>query len=186
MSDLRKSAISGRLSRLPHLPHMPPPPTRMPGSDEGDDEDDEHSEALDGLGSLSMHLPSRARKSISTSKHVPNPALAPLSASTHFSQAIQVAVPVSDLDFRVYFTPPIGGDTDSPGSIIVCHHGAGYSALSFACLAKEITAVSSGECGVLAFDARAHGQPHSCFPPLINPHAHARSPWLCRQNIFNI
>lgn len=40
---------------------------------------------------------------------------------------------------------------------MICHHGAGYSGLSFACFAKEIAAVAKGECGILAFDARRHG-----------------------------
>lgn len=41
---------------------------------------------------------------------------------------------------------------------MICHHGAGYSGLSFACFAKEITDTSKGECGVLAMDARRHGK----------------------------
>ena len=40
---------------------------------------------------------------------------------------------------------------------MVFHHGAGYSGLSFACLAKEITEMTKGECGVLSLDARRHG-----------------------------
>jgi len=40
---------------------------------------------------------------------------------------------------------------------MICHHGAGYSGLSFACLAKEVTDMTKGGCGVLAFDARRHG-----------------------------
>ncbi|KAJ6611132.1 Alpha/Beta hydrolase protein [Mycena sp. CBHHK59/15] len=44
------------------------------------------------------------------------------------------------------------------GTVMVCHHGAGYSGLSFACLAKEIGDMSKGECGVLALDARRHGK----------------------------
>lgn len=39
----------------------------------------------------------------------------------------------------------------------MCHHGAGASGLSFAALAKEITA-RDPELGVLAFDARGHGE----------------------------
>lgn len=40
---------------------------------------------------------------------------------------------------------------------MVLHHGAGYSALSFAMMAKEITAETGGECGVLSLDCRRHG-----------------------------
>ena len=41
---------------------------------------------------------------------------------------------------------------------MVCHHGAGYSGLSFACFAKEVTDLTNGNCGVLALDARQHGK----------------------------
>ena len=40
---------------------------------------------------------------------------------------------------------------------MICHHGAGYSGLTFACFAKEVTDMTKGECGVLALDARRHG-----------------------------
>lgn len=63
-------------------------------------------------------------------------------------------MPESGLDFRVYYTSPKGTD----GTVMVCHHGAGWSGLTFACFAKEVTAISKGECGVLAFDARGHGR----------------------------
>jgi protein phosphatase methylesterase 1 len=49
---------------------------------------------------------------------------------------------------------------DSKGknaSLLVCHHGAGSSGTTFAALAKEVHDKSSGELGVLAFDARGHG-----------------------------
>lgn len=63
-------------------------------------------------------------------------------------------VPDSDLDIRVYYTPPKFSD----GTVVVCHHGAGYSGLSFACFAKEVVDMSKGECGVLSLDCRAHGK----------------------------
>lgn len=59
----------------------------------------------------------------------------------------------SGLEFRVYYTPPKFAD----GTVVVCHHGAGYSGLTFAYLAKELVANSGGECGVLALDCRGHG-----------------------------
>ncbi|KAJ3779691.1 protein phosphatase methylesterase [Lentinula aff. detonsa] len=48
-------------------------------------------------------------------------------------------------------TPPL----EAHGTVMAFQHGAGYSGLSFACMAKEIT---GGECGVLAIDARRHGK----------------------------
>jgi len=41
---------------------------------------------------------------------------------------------------------------------MIMHHGAGYSALSFACLAKELDGLIGKDVGVLAFDARRHGK----------------------------
>lgn len=41
---------------------------------------------------------------------------------------------------------------------MIMHHGAGYSALSFACLAKELDELIGKDVGVLAFDARRHGK----------------------------
>jgi protein phosphatase methylesterase 1 len=64
-------------------------------------------------------------------------------------------VPSSQLDFRIYYTPP--KTTDNSGTVMVCHHGAGTSGLSFACFANEVSEMTKGECGVLALDARRHG-----------------------------
>lgn len=83
-----------------------------------------------------------------------NPAFSPLSASDCFDQAAQVTVPESKTTFQVYYTPPKLAD----GTVIVCHHGAGYSALTFACFAKHVSIASQRECGVLSFDCRGHGQ----------------------------
>lgn len=89
--------------------------------------------------------------------------------------------------FRVYYTPPArkrrgatstvdsltsldtlqppeseddedGNTTPNPGTVFFFHHGAGYSALSYALTARHITAMSKGEAGVLAFDCRGHGE----------------------------
>jgi protein phosphatase methylesterase 1 len=160
--SLLKSAMNARIAKLPAVP---PYPSSGDGN-HGDDDDDEEVEARDGLGSLSLDppLPKHRRSLQSSNAKALDPALSPLSASTHFAQAIQVSVPLSDLDFRVYITPPtVATDGNGKyGSIIVCHHGAGYSALSFACLAKEVVQSTSGECGFMAFDARAHGGCRMC------------------------
>jgi protein phosphatase methylesterase 1 len=84
----------------------------------------------------------------------PNPAFSPISGSPFFASASQVAVPSRGLDFRVYYTPPKYAD----GTVMVCHHGAGYGGLSFACMVKEVKDLSNGECGVLSPDARRHGE----------------------------
>lgn len=86
-------------------------------------------------------------------KKAPNPEFSPISASGFFETALQVAVPDRGIESRVYYTPPKTSD----GTVIICHHGAGYSGLSFACFAKEVTDMTRGECGILALDARRHG-----------------------------
>ncbi|KAI0951613.1 hypothetical protein AcW1_008616 [Taiwanofungus camphoratus] len=151
MSDLYRSAIHARIAKLPSM---------IPA--EGDE--DEESEAADSLGSLPSdtgppHMLSR--NPLSTRKHPPNVSFAPISASAFFEQATQVAVPALGLDVRVYYTPPKFAD----GTVLVCHHGAGSSALSFACTAKEITDMSRGQCGVLALDCRGHGRTTTTVSP---------------------
>lgn len=64
-----------------------------------------------------------------------------------------MSIPERGLDIRVYYTPAVGPN----GTVMVCHHGAGYSGLTFAIFAKEVTEMTKGECGVLALDARRHG-----------------------------
>ena len=70
--------------------------------------------------------------------------------------------------FRVYYTAPSGSideedDEDeegasSKGVVFVCVHGAGYSGLSYACVAKSLVEQGKGKVGVLSFDARGHGE----------------------------
>lgn len=88
-------------------------------------------------------------------KRTPNASFTPISASTYFASASQVAVDASNLDVRTYYSPP----SSAQGTVMICHHGAGYSGLSFACFAKAVTDSTNGECGVLAMDARRHGKP---------------------------
>lgn len=85
----------------------------------------------------------------------PNAMFSPVSAAGFFDQASQVSVVASGLEYRVYYSPPKYAD----GTVIVCHHGAGWSALTFAHFSKEVKSSSQGECGILAFDCRGHGMP---------------------------
>ncbi|KAI0833806.1 protein phosphatase methylesterase [Trametes gibbosa] len=134
MANLYRSALQARFAKAPQLPPL-----------SGEEEEEEY----EGHG---MSLPTGMGPP--AAYHTPNPAFTPISASGYFEQATQVAVPQSDLDVRVYYTPPNFED----GTVIICHHGAGYSGLTFACMAKEITDMSKGECGVLAYDCRGHGK----------------------------
>ncbi|KAH8118086.1 protein phosphatase methylesterase [Phellopilus nigrolimitatus] len=150
MSDLYRSAISARLDKLPQLPTITPYAA---------EDEDEEGEENDSLGSLpSMPPPRSSVQSLGTrQRREPNPDYAPISAEGYFDQAVEVAVPSSGLSFRVYYSPPTVS-TIAKGTVMVCHHGAGYSGLSFACFAKEIKTMANGECGVLALDARRHGK----------------------------
>ncbi|KAF8150993.1 Alpha/Beta hydrolase protein [Crassisporium funariophilum] len=138
MSDLYRSAISARLSKLP---------VTIPTADvDDDDEEEEADEFISELPGSGMGPPAMQR--------LPNPNFAPVSAVSFFADALQVSIPERNLDCRIYYTPPKFAD----GTVMVCHHGAGYSGLSFACFAKEVTEMTKGECGVLALDARRHGK----------------------------
>ncbi|KAI9442472.1 protein phosphatase methylesterase [Lactarius indigo] len=143
MSDLYRSAMHARIAKLPQLPPVP--------GEEDEDEEDEVADSIGALPSLSTSSsPSRLPRT-------PNPEYAPISGASYFSEAVQVDVPASKLDVRVYYTPPQTTDGGA-GSVMVCHHGAGFAGLSFALFAKEITRMSKGELGVLSLDARRHGK----------------------------
>jgi protein phosphatase methylesterase 1 len=90
----------------------------------------------------------------------PKPEYAPISAADYFASAAAVDVP--PLSVRVYYTPPTAGGPGT-GAVLVCHHGAGYSGLSFAAFAREVRDMTRGELGVLAFDARRHGKDYICL-----------------------
>jgi protein phosphatase methylesterase 1 len=162
MSSLYRSAISSRIAKLPQLPPIDGP------------EDDDEGEENDALGALPTPVPApglgppampRRTPAASRSrftKSTPNPAFAPISASAYFSQALQVSVKSTQSDVRIYYTPPAALSIES--SVMICHHGAGYSGLSFACFAKEVLEMTQGECGVLALDARRHGRT-TCSDP---------------------
>jgi protein phosphatase methylesterase 1 len=143
MSDLYRSAMHARIAKLPQLP-----PDLL--EEEDADEESEAADLIGALPSLSISSPA------SRPPRTPNPAYIPISGASYFSEAVQVDVPASKLDIRVYYTPPQTTD-GSPGSVMVCHHGAGFAGLSFALFAKEATGLSKGELGVLSIDARRHG-----------------------------
>ncbi|KAJ7644367.1 Alpha/Beta hydrolase protein [Roridomyces roridus] len=144
MSDLLRSAMSARLAKLPQLPPLGP-------------EDEDTDDNLGPLPGSGLGPPAVPFKTASRRKRTPNADFAPISAQGYFSDALQVAVPARQLDVRAYYTAPKFAE----GTVMVCHHGAGYSGLSFACLAQEIVGQAKGECGVLAIDARRHGKTRS-------------------------
>ena len=141
------------MNKLPRLP-----PTRAPWADEPHQEDEELEELQDDVGDLQLEprpIPTSSKRQIDYS---------PLSASSYFSQAISVTPQGSPCHFRAYYTPsdetkasPSSSPNAKNGTLLVCHHGAGASGLSFATLAKEVGIATGGEIGVLSVDARGHG-----------------------------
>ncbi|TRM55733.1 protein phosphatase methylesterase [Schizophyllum amplum] len=147
MSDLYRSAMSARLAKLP---------ADLPPSAEDEEDEGEENDSLSSLPGSGLGPPhcAKAKTPRTRTKREPNPAFAPISAAPFFADAAQIAVPNRELDMRIYYTPPKFSD----GTVMVCHHGAGYNGLSFACFAKEVAEMSKGECGVMALDARRHGK----------------------------
>jgi protein phosphatase methylesterase 1 len=154
MSDLFRSTISARLAKLPMIPDY-------------DEDRDTVGSLPTGMGPPAMHVQFSESKSFVLpllcrpartprvrSKRPPNPEFSPISASSYFAEASEVTIPSRNLNVRVYYTPP----KFASGTVMICHHGAGYSALSFACFAKEVADMTSKECGLLALDARRHGE----------------------------
>ncbi|WWC71875.1 uncharacterized protein I206_105834 [Kwoniella pini CBS 10737] len=143
MSDTFRKAIAHKLPKLPA--------TKAPWAEEDEDEQEElEEEEGDNLSDLHAALPPPSKFGSTD--------LTPLSASSFFTQALEVTPESSPVTFRVYLTPPKVVDDKGKGTYLICHHGAGASGLSFAALAKYITASSNGELGVLAFDCRGHGK----------------------------
>ncbi|KAJ7811555.1 Alpha/Beta hydrolase protein [Mycena olivaceomarginata] len=144
MSNLLRSTMSARLAKLPvDLPPL-------------NDEAGDSVGALSAGGYSGLGPPAIPRTKPRTAKP-PNPDFAPISGADYFAEALQVAVPARALDCRAYYTPP----KQAGGTVLVCHHGAGYGALSFACVARELVGMSRGEVGVFSADARRHGKTKS-------------------------
>ncbi|GAA5999270.1 phosphoprotein phosphatase methylesterase 1 [Rhodotorula paludigena] len=182
---MQRDLLKSRLSRLPQLPALDPP-----GGEVEELDADEAAEALDSFDPTAPAVrTSRRRIGALASSPAASAQYAPLSAEGSFAEALEVDVPVQNVwagtvgastaQFRVYYTPPpapttMGGGADADdaheaggpggnGVVFVCVHGAGYSALSFAELAKQLVEPDEdgrarGRIGVLAYDARGHGK----------------------------
>src|SRR5258708_15745041 len=137
MSDLYRSAIHARIAKLPQLP-----PDLL-----GEEDGDEESEAADSIGAL----PSLSTSASSRLPRTPDPEYEPISGASYFSEAVQVHVPASKLEFRVYYTPP-QTTVGSPGSVIVCHQCARLAGPRFALFAKEMTRLPKSGLGVLSHE----------------------------------
>lgn len=160
MSNLQKDFLRSKLAKLPPLPSL-------------DDQDEQ-----DSLGDLRYHHPRllvlslsllsfallfpRARPTRRQPRRPPS-SPAPSIVPAYFAQSFFTSSSASP-SFKTYYTEPKLLPGDGPGSVMVFHHGGGEGALGFALLAKEITRLTNGELGLLAFDCRGHGQFPFCFP----------------------
>jgi protein phosphatase methylesterase 1 len=135
MSDLARTFARTKLTALP---------PESPLSEEGGEYDDQG----DSSSASSMSSTGTIRP---TSSHKP---AVPLPWSNFFAQEfyLERQGESGSAKFHVYFTPP--NSTKAP--LIVLHHGAGSSALSFALFALELRRLLP-EVGILAVEAREHG-----------------------------
>ena len=78
----------------------------------------------------------------------------PLPWNDYFTRELYLKVsrPTENVTYHVYITPPVG-----KGPLLVTHHGAGSSGLSFALFASELRKILPSA-GILSLDARGHGE----------------------------
>ncbi|KAL6712107.1 Protein phosphatase methylesterase 1 [Coniothyrium glycines] len=134
MSDLAKQFAKTKLSSLP-----PPEPLQEEPPEYEDD-----SSSASSMSSTGTVIPSNTLR--------PAPAI---HWSDYFAQEFyleQQRDGAGHAKFHVYITPP----ASPKAPLLVLHHGAGSSAMSFALMAKEVHKAMPGM-GILAVEARDHG-----------------------------
>ncbi|KIW04155.1 uncharacterized protein PV09_04962 [Verruconis gallopava] len=133
MSDLARNFAKSKLTSL-----LPEPPLFEDGRT-GGPEDDGDSSSASSMSSTGTVVPSGPYK----------PAVV-LPWSDFFAQELWLED--TNAKYHAYFSPPA---TDK-APLIVLHHGAGSSAMSFALFAVELKRLLP-EAGILAVEAREHG-----------------------------
>jgi protein phosphatase methylesterase 1 len=134
MSDLAKHFAKAKLSSLP-------PPEPLPEELPEYEDDSSSASSMSSTGTV-----------IPTNTQRPAPAI---HWSDYFAQELylkQKRPGEGHAKFHVYVTPP----ASSKAPLLVLHHGAGSSAMSFALMAKEVKKAMP-ELGILAIEARDHG-----------------------------
>ncbi|KAH7069278.1 Alpha/Beta hydrolase protein [Paraphoma chrysanthemicola] len=134
MSDLAKHFAKTKLSSLP-------PPEPLPEEPPEYEDDSSSASSMSSTGTV-----------IPTSTQRPAPAI---HWSDYFAQEFyleQDRPGEGHAKFHVYVTPP----ATPKAPLLVLHHGAGSSAMSFALFAKDVRKAMP-ELGVLAVEARDHG-----------------------------
>jgi protein phosphatase methylesterase 1 len=128
MSDLAKTFAKTKLTSLP-----PPEPLF--------EERDDDSSSASSMSSTGTVIPSNVQRPAPT-----------IHWSDYYAQECYLEREHPRAKFHVYITPP--ASLHEP--LLVLHHGAGSSAMSFALAAKEIRKAMPGV-GILALEAREHG-----------------------------
>lgn len=142
MSDLFRQSIKEQ----PPPPPRPRPTPIHPISEtiDGNPPSDSSSSSADSSASVNTLRPS-SRERPAPETHWTNF----FAQELHLSQTTDTQT----ANYHVYLTPP----TDpKKGPLIICHHGAGASGLSFALFARELRA-RLPHAGILSLEARAHG-----------------------------
>lgn len=158
MSDLQKSFAKAHISRLP--PDLPP--LTLDERDEYDDEindlpptsPNDSSSSASSASSTGTIVPSPSRKLFERPKSATTKAsrTSPLPWNDFFAQELYFTNPTDpSITHHAYLTPPT-----SNGPLIVTHHGAGSSGLSFATFFKALGPLLP-TAGILSLDARSHG-----------------------------
>ncbi|RMZ81061.1 hypothetical protein DV738_g2377, partial [Chaetothyriales sp. CBS 135597] len=151
MSYLQRSFAKSILSNLP-----PDPIPRLDERDETTEDSivstspDDSSSSASSVDSTDTVIPSnlleRPRGTATRSR------LGPLPWNDFFAQELTFNSPsTAGLTHHAYFTPP-----SSTGPLIVTHHGAGSSGLSFAAFFKSLSTILP-QAGILSLDCRGHG-----------------------------
>jgi len=134
MSDLAKHFAKTKLSSLPPPDSLPEEPAEY--------EDD--SSSASSMSSTGTVIPSNTLRPAPT-----------IHWSDYFAQEFfleQQRGASGHAKFHVYLTPP----ASAKAPLLVLHHGAGSSAMTFALLAQEVRKAMP-EIGILAVEARDHG-----------------------------
>lgn len=147
MSDLARSFAKAKLSSLP-------PPLDLASSSISKEKDNEDPEDETDHDSSSASSMSSTGTVVPSPGHKPAPTL-PLPWSDFFAQELYLTHTLSEgttAKYHVYITPP----SSPTAPLLVLHHGAGSSALSWSLFALELKRLLP-EAGILAVDARDHG-----------------------------
>jgi protein phosphatase methylesterase 1 len=184
-NNLRSSLLKSRIAKLPHLPAIAPSQWSS-GADEEQQEEVDNVGSL-GMAPPPRSSVQRSAESKSIDA-LYSPLSAEDCFEEALEVDIGETDNERRAKFRIYYTPPkqasskkrqdnLGpsetldslslpdtvessnnDDVAAPGTVFFFHHGAGYSALSYALVAKHLTELSNGEAGVLSFDCRGHGE----------------------------